>query len=105
MAVLQTTVWKVRPGKAQDFMANVATARKIVEKLGAQTRFVNQMVGTNAPAFIVIIESKDWNAFGALQAKMQTDSEWQAFFMRAVANNPDPAADLIGTGLSSDVQA
>jgi hypothetical protein len=103
MAVLQTSVWKVRPGKTQVFLENVATARKILEKLGAQTRFINQVIGTNAPAFIVVLESKDWNAYGAMQSKLQTDSEWQEFITRVVANERDLAADLVGTGLAIDV--
>jgi len=103
MAVLQTSVWKVRPGKTQNFLENVATGRKILEKLGGQTRFINLMIGSNAPAFVVIVESKDWNAYGGLQSKLQTDSEWQAFLTRVAANDRDPAADLVGTGLASDV--
>jgi hypothetical protein len=103
MAVLATTVWKVRPGKAQDFLANVSSAKKILERLGGKVRLVNQAVGTNAPAFIVIVESADWKAYGDLQTKMQTDSDWQTFFAKAIANNANPAADLVGTGLSSDV--
>jgi hypothetical protein len=103
MAVLTTTVWRMRPGKAQDFLANVASAKKILERLGGRVRVVNQAVGTYAPAFIFIIESADWKAYGELQTKMETDSEWQAFFARAILNNANPSADLIGTGLSTDV--
>ena len=47
MAVLQTSVWRVRPGKTQSFLENVAAGRKILEKLGAQTRFINQVLGTD----------------------------------------------------------
>lgn len=51
MAVLQTTVWRVRPGMTQGFLANVATAKKILERLGAQrVRAVNQMVGARGAA-------------------------------------------------------
>jgi len=103
MAVLQTSVWRVRPGKTQSFLENVAAGRKILEKLGAQTRFINQVLGTNAPSFIVVVESKDWNAYGSLQSKLQTDSEWQAFLTRVVADR-DPAADLVGSGLANDVE-
>jgi len=102
MAVLQTSVWKARPGKTQNFLENAATARKILERLGGQTRFINQVIGTNAPAFILVLESKDWNAYGALQSKLQTDSEWQQFVTR-VFNERDLAADLVGTGLAVDV--
>lgn len=103
MAILATTVWRVRPGRTQDFLANVGTAKKIAERLGGRVRVVNQAVGTNAPAFIFIIESADWKAYGELQSKMQSDSEWQGFFQKAIATNRDPSADLIATGLSSDV--
>lgn len=53
---------------------------------------------------ILVVESKDWDAYGALQSKLQTDSEWQAFLTRVVANDRDPAADLVGTGLATDVE-
>lgn len=103
MAVLATTAWRVRPGKTQDFLANAASARKILERLGGRGRLVNQAVGTNAPAMIFIVESPDWKAYGDLQAKMQTDPEWQGFLAKAIGNNVNPPADLIGTGLSTDV--
>lgn len=103
MAVLGTTAWRVRPGKTQDFLANAASAKKILERLGGRVRVVNQAVGTNAPAMIFIVESPDWKAYGDLQAKMQADSEWQDFFAKAIGNNTSPSADLIGTGLSTDV--
>ncbi len=50
MAVVQRATWKVRPGKTQEFLANVATARKILERLGARVRVLNQVIGTNAHA-------------------------------------------------------
>jgi hypothetical protein len=103
MAVLATSLWRVRPGKTQEFLANAASAKKILERLGGRGRLVNQAVGTNAPAMIFIVESLDWKAYGDLQAKMQTDTEWQAFLAQAISNNANPAADLIGTGLSTDV--
>src|SRR5215472_11571689 len=103
MAILGTTIWKVRPGKTQDFLVNAASAKKILERLGGRVRLVNQVVGTLAPAMIFIVESSDWKAYGDLQAKMQDDSEWQEFFGRVIANNVNPSADLIGTGLSTDV--
>ena len=103
MAVLQTGVWRVRPGKTQEFLANVATAKKILERLGGRVRVVSQVVGTNAPCTIFITESADWKAYGELGAKIETDSEWQKFFAKALLDNRDPSADLIGTGLSADV--
>lgn len=103
MPVLGTTVWRVRPGKTEDFLANAASAKKVLERLGGRVRVINQAVGTNAPSMIFIVESPDWKAYGDLQAKMQADSEWQDFFAQAIANNANPSADLIATGLSTDV--
>jgi hypothetical protein len=103
MAVLQTTVWRIRPGKTPDFVANITTAKKIVTRLGAEARLLTQAVGTNAPCSIFIIQTADWKAYGELQTKMAADSEWQGFFQKVVATNQNPAADLIGTGLSVEV--
>ena len=64
---------------------------------------VNRMVGTDAPCTVVVVESADWKAYGELQSKLQTDSEWQAFIAKAILNNRDPDADLIGTSLGVDV--
>src|ERR1035437_2178822 len=101
MAVLQSTVFRVRPGKAQQFMADVATAKKILERLGARVRVVNQVVGTNAPCTAFITESADWKAYGEFQAKVNADSEWQTFIAKIGANR-EPEADQIATGLSTD---
>jgi hypothetical protein len=102
MAILQSSVFRVRPGKAQEFMADVATAKRILERLGARVRVVNQVVGTNAPCTAFITESEDWKAYGEFSAKIETDSEWQKFYSKAALDNPNPAADLIATGLSTD---
>jgi len=84
-------------------MANVATAKKILERLGARVRVVNQVVGTNAPCTAFVTESADWKAYGELSAKTATDSEWQKFISKAVLDNRDPSADQIATGLSTEV--
>ncbi len=103
MPVVQRATWKPRPGKLQEFLGNVAQAKKILERLGARVRVMNQVVGTHSPCVLVIIESPDWKAFGERMEKMQTDQEWQAFFAKAGPNNPNPAADLVDTALSADV--
>jgi len=103
MAIVQRTTWKVRSGRGQDFLANVATAKRILERLGGRVRVLNQAIGTNAPCFLVVVESPDWRAYGELQASMQTDSEWQGFFNKVIVGNLEPSADLIDTALSSDV--
>ena len=92
MAVIQSTVFRVRPGGAQGFMANVATGKKILERLGAKVRVVNQLVGSNAPCTGVIVELADWKAYGEFSAKRDADSEWLAFIAKIVGNR-EPEAD------------
>lgn len=100
MAVLSTTVWRVHPGKMQDFMGHVTTAKKIFGRLGGHVRVLNEAVGSNAPAFIFVVECGNWKDYGDMQTKMETDSEWQRFFVEITSK---PSADLIGTGLMSEV--
>jgi len=82
-------------------MANVAMGKKILERLGAKVRVVNQLVGSNAPCTAVIVESVDWKAYGEFSAKRDADSEWQNFISK-ISSNSDPEADQIATGLSVD---
>jgi len=83
-------------------MANVATAKKIIERLGARVRVLNQVVGTNAPCTVFITETADWKAYGEFAAKLDADSQWQGFVAKFTSNR-DPEADLIATGLSTEV--
>jgi hypothetical protein len=91
------------PRQDAGFSSERGVRQEILERLGVRGRLVNQAVGTNAPAMIFILESPDWKAYGDLQAKMQTDPEWQGFLAKAISNNVNPPADLLGTGLSTDV--
>jgi hypothetical protein len=63
MAVVQRLTWKVRPGRTQEFLANAATGRKILERLGAKVRVLNEVVGRDAPCSLVVVESPNWKAF------------------------------------------
>jgi len=102
MAVIQSVVFRVRPGGVQGFMANLATGKKILERLGAKVRIINQLVGSNAPCTVVILESADWKAYGEFSAKRDADSEFQNFIAK-LGSNPNPEAEQIATGLSVDV--
>lgn len=102
MAVLATTIWRIHPGKMQEFLANVSAAKKIIERHGGRVRLLAQTTGTNAPCQITVVESADWKAYGELQTRMESDSEWQAFFQKITATK-EPAAEAIGTGLSVEV--
>jgi hypothetical protein len=42
------------------------------------------------------------NAFGALQSRLQTDQEWQAF-LAEFNSDSNPTADLVGTSLYAEL--
>ena len=46
MAVLATSLWRVRLSETQDFLADAASAKKIPERLGGPGHLVNKVVGT-----------------------------------------------------------
>ena len=73
MAILHVFTWKVKPGRRPEFLDEIATAKTIIERLGARVRVLDRQMGYHAPCILFIMESTDWKAFGELQEKMQTD--------------------------------
>jgi len=99
----QVLAWRLRPGRLEDFIKIAGRADKILKKFGATTRTLNNVVaGDQAGTALYIIECTDMKAFGALQDRMQTDQEWQAF-IREVYSDPNPTADLVGSSLYTEV--
>ena len=85
-AVAQLATWRPRDGHLQEFLANVATAKKIHERLGAKVRVWQTMFGGQAMSLGYVIEHAGWEAFGKFGAKLEADAEWQAFWSKALAN-------------------
>ena len=102
-SVAQVMAWRLRPGRFEDFTRIAARADKILRKFGATTRTLNNVVaGDQAGTIIYVIECTDMNAFGALQSRMQTDKDWQAFIAE-VNSERNPTADLVGSSLYTEV--
>jgi hypothetical protein len=85
-AVAQVATWRPRDGHLQEFLANVATAKKIHERLGAKVRVWQSMFGGQAMTLGYVIEHAGWEAFGKFGAKLEADPEWQSFWSKALAN-------------------
>ena len=99
----QVLAWRLRPGRLEDFIKIAARADKILRNFGATTRTLNNAVaGDQAGTILYVIECADINAFGALQSRMQTDKEWQAF-LAEVDSDRNPTADLVGSSLYAEV--
>ncbi len=91
-AVAQVASWRPRDGHLQEFMANVATARKIHERLGAKVRVWQTLFGGQAMTIGYVIEHAGWEAFGKFGAKLEADPEWQEFWGKAALH---PTGDLL----------
>ncbi len=99
-AVLNVAVWRPHNGKMQEFMANVATAKKIHERLGGKVRVRATQFGGVPMAVSYAIEHPSFAAFGAFGEKMSTDNEWVAFWGAALAN---PSAELVSNSVLNEL--
>src|SRR2546428_13184328 len=100
MAFASISVWRPRDGKQAEFMANVATAKKIHERLGAKVRVWQTMFGAQTLTVGYVIEHRDWAAFADFSTKIQTDAEWLEVFQGALAK---PSADWLPDSLVAEV--
>jgi len=91
-AVAQVATWRPRDGHLSEFLANVATAKKIHERLGAKVRIWQSTFGGQPMSLGYVIEHAGWEAFGKFGAKLEADAEWKNFWSKASAN---PTAELL----------
>ena len=103
MAIFHVFTWKVKPGRRQESCSEMATAKTIIERLGARVRVLDRQMGHNAPCILFIMESSDWKAFGELQEKIQTDRELLAFWSKAHVDNPNRPAEVMDIALAMDL--
>ncbi|MDP3766735.1 MAG: NIPSNAP family protein [Dehalococcoidia bacterium] len=103
MALAQVAQFRITPGKAQEFAANVAAAKKIHERLGAQVRVWNAIVGgPNSGIVSYVMEHKDWASFASFNEKLAADSEWQQFAAN-VLQRADPSGQFQGAVLANEM--
>ena len=98
MAIANMNVWKPRPGRLQDFMAVVAKAKRIHERLGGRVRVWNAQFGGEPFTTGYVIEHTDWKKFGEFSAKLETDGDWLALVAEWTGQRDVPA-DLIQSGV------
>lgn len=98
-AVATVATWRPRDGKLQDFFAKVATAKKIHERLGAKVRIWQTAFGGQPMSIGYVIEHASWAEFGKFGEKIEKDTEWQSFWVDALAH---PSADLIQNSVVSE---
>jgi len=103
MALLTVAQFRVVPGKFQEFGANVATAKKIHERLGGRVRVWNAVVaGPNSGLVSYAIEHQDWASYASFNEKLATDSEWQQFAAN-VLQRADPSGLFQSAVLANEI--
>jgi hypothetical protein len=98
-AIAQVATWRARDGHLQEFIAKVATAKKIHERLGGKVRVWQSMIGGQPMTLGYVIEHAGWADFGKFGEKLEKDGEWQTFWSDALAH---PTADLIQNSLVTE---
>jgi hypothetical protein len=102
MAVAQVVQFRVTPGKAVEFNAQVAEAKKIQERLGGHVRvWQATAAGPNTGLVSYVIEHKDLADFAAFSDKLTADATWQAFVVKAFVANP--TGTLLSVALANEM--
>ena len=96
LGVVLVTQWRARPGRLMDFVGNVMTAVKLIERMGGRSRAMQSLIGLHPLTVLVTTGFADMDAYGVYANTTATDEGWQAFWAGAMA---DPTADLIRSGL------
>ena len=103
MAVVQAIQFRIVQGKAQEFMANVAEARKMQEAMGGRVRvWQGTFAGPNSGVVTYTIEHDDLAAFAAFSDKLQADSAWQAFTAKTLLS-ANPTGTILSAALATEI--
>ena len=100
MAVLNVITWRPKPGRAAEFLGQVAEAKKMHERLGAQVRVLQAGAGPNPFTITYATEHADGKAYGEFLDKLLSDADYQSFWAKALT---DPTAEPLQSSLLTDV--
>lgn len=103
MAVAQVFQFRIIQGKAQEFNANVAEAKKIQERLGGRVRvWQATMAGQNTRLVSYVVEHDNMAAFASFSDKIAADSEWTAFAAKTLLGG-NPTGNLLSAVLANEI--
>jgi hypothetical protein len=103
MAIAEVFTYSPRPGGSEQFLGLAKRADKILRALGATTRTLTSVAGGAAPnAFVYLVETPNWKAYGELSAKLEADPDWRKF-LADVTSNDKPAVDLVSSAVYAEI--
>ena len=102
MSILQTTQWRVTPGRGADFIALAGEAKKIHERLGGRATLINWTnAGSSTGTFSYGLLFPDFATWGRFADAAAADAEWLAFSQKNLGT-ATPVAKLVSQGTASD---
>lgn len=97
-AVSNVNTWSPGAGKLEAFVAAVATAKAIHERLGADVAVLQTATGGIPSTVVYVTTFESGAAYGAFIDALAEDDEWQQFWAAATA---DPPGELVQSALYS----
>lgn len=101
-AVSHVFTWRPVPDQAKDFIAKVAKAKAIHERLGCMVYVATTVAGGEAGTVIYMMTHESGAAYGAFIDAQETDKEWVEFW--AGVTSGKPAATLVSSALYRAVE-
>jgi hypothetical protein len=98
MVVTAVFVFRVHPGKWNEFLERSKTIKKLVEKAGGTYSLRRQVYGAQPGHVAGVAQYPDWNAL----AKVRSDPEFVKNLER-VRTMADPAAEPVAASIFEDV--
>ena len=98
MSVTAVIVFRVHPGKLNEFLENQRTAKKLIEKAGGTHSLRRQVYGAQPGHFAVVAQYPDWQGLG----KVRSDPEFRQMLER-VRDAANPAAEQVAASVFEDV--
>ena len=83
-------------------LARLTSVKKIHQRCGGSVRLYEPATGSNLGAFVQVIETADWKAFGEYRSKLAADTEFKAL-MAEIQNNKEPMAELVSVEVVEEI--
>ncbi len=96
LGAILATQWRARPGRMDDFVANVIESIPHIERMGGVARPMQSLIGSHPLTMLVTTAFPDLDGYGAYADKTAVDEQWQTFWSGVMS---DPSADIVRAGL------
>lgn len=103
MTVAWIGLFSVKPGRLQEFLSDVAEAKKIFDRHGAKNFrvFTAAIAGPNSNMVTAVSEYPSHEAWGKIYEALQADPAFQALFEKLMG--PDSTSTFVSTSLLTEL--